>query len=249
MLAPDLDVDIAGVVVPAGREVPAVDRCSSHRRAIPRTCPDTVATMGARTYPSGVPCWIDIEPADADSAQRFYGGLFGWTFSDAMPPGAPGYYLIAQLDGVDVGAIARREPVSTGAWNTYVAVDDVDAVTRSAATAGGTVTSPAQDAGPAGRWAEIVDPTGGRVRLWQAGRRLGGQVTNAPGAWNFSDLHTTDPVGGASLLRPAVRLGGRRDGRRAGDVASSWVRRPPRLDDRPRHPRAAGGGLRAARLR
>ena len=29
-------------------------------------------------------------------------------------------------------------------------------------------------------------------RLWQARARLGSQVNNVPGSWNFSDLHTTD---------------------------------------------------------
>lgn len=153
----------------------------------------------SRTYPSGVPCWIDIEPADADEAQQFYGGLLGWTFSNAMPPGAPGFYLIARLDGHDVGAIASREPVSTGAWNTYVAVGDVDAAALSAEAAGGTVTSPAQDVGPAGRWAEIQDPTGARLRLWRARQRLGAQTVNAPGSWNFSDLHTADPAAGRAF--------------------------------------------------
>ena len=147
-----------------------------------------------RTYPSGVPCWIDIEPADADAAQRFYGGLFGWTFTDAMPPGAPGYYLIAELDGQPVAAIAAPEPVSTGSWNTYVAVDDADRATEAARAGGASVTSAPQDAGPAGRWAEIDDAAGGRLRLWQAGYRAGAQAVNSPGAWNFSDLHTADPT-------------------------------------------------------
>jgi hypothetical protein len=39
------------------------------------------------------------------AASRFYGGLFGWTLTDAVPPGAPGSYLIATLDGQDVAAI------------------------------------------------------------------------------------------------------------------------------------------------
>jgi uncharacterized protein len=166
-----------------------------------------------RTFPSGVPCWIDIEPADADEAQQFYAGLFGWTFSDAMPPGAPGFYLIAHLDGHDVGAIAPPEPVSTGAWNTYIAVDDVDATTLAADLAGATVASRPQDAGPAGRWAEIVDVTGARLRLWQAGRRLGAQIVNVPGSWNFSDLHTSDPTAARAFYDPlfgweADELGG-----------------------------------------
>src|SRR5687767_792942 len=80
-----------------------------------------------RTYPSGVPCWLDIEPADLDEAERFYGGLFGWTFANAKPPELPGYYVIAQCDGRDVAGLASPEPVSTGAWNTYIAADDVDA--------------------------------------------------------------------------------------------------------------------------
>ena len=148
-----------------------------------------------RTYPSGVPCWIDIEPIDTEAAQQFYGGLFGWKFENAMPADAPGHYLIAQLDGSDVAAIASREPVSTGQWNTYIAVDDVDATTVSAEAAGAELTSQPRDAGPGGRWAEVVDPTGGRCRLWQARARLGAQIVNGAGAWNFSDLHTGDPDG------------------------------------------------------
>lgn len=41
-----------------------------------------------RTYPTGVPCWIDTDQPDVDAARHFYAGLFGWTFSDAVPPDA-----------------------------------------------------------------------------------------------------------------------------------------------------------------
>ena len=34
----------------------------------------------------------------------------------------------------------------------------------------------------------------GAIRLWEARRRKGAQLANAPGAWNFSNLHTTDPA-------------------------------------------------------
>ena len=62
----------------------------------------------ARTYPPGVPCWIDTEPPDRDAACAFYGELFGWTFEDVMPDGAPGYYLIARLGGQDVAGLGPR---------------------------------------------------------------------------------------------------------------------------------------------
>ena len=62
--------------------------------------------MTNRTYPQGVPCWVDTAQPDVEAATEFYGGIFGWTFEDAMPPGAPGRYAITKLDGQDVGAIA-----------------------------------------------------------------------------------------------------------------------------------------------
>jgi predicted enzyme related to lactoylglutathione lyase len=142
-----------------------------------------------RTYPPGVPSWIDLEQPDLEAAQRFYGGVLGWTFEAVTPPGAPAY-VIARLDGQDVAGLAHGH----AGWSTYVAVDEVDRVAAAVESAGGRVVSGPVDAGPAGRWAECVDPVGASFRLWQAGRRLGAQVTNAPGSWNFSDLHADDPA-------------------------------------------------------
>ena len=148
----------------------------------------------ARTYPTGVPCWIDIDPPDKDGACHFYGALFGWTFEDAMPPDAPGYYLIAKLDGQDVAGIGMPGSDSATTWNTYVAVDDADAAARAVEAAGGRTITPPDEGGPGGRGAGFVDPTGAAFRVWQPRRRLGAQVVNAPGSWNFSDLHTSEPA-------------------------------------------------------
>ena len=154
-----------------------------------------------RTYPHGVTCWIDTEQPDPAGAARFYGELFGWTLTEAMPPGAPGSYLIATLAGQDVAAIA---PGTGGpaTWNTYVAVDDCDATAARVPELGGTVTAPPADAGPGGRAAACTDPQGAPFRLWQARRRLGAQLTNAPGTWNFSDLHTPDPAAALAFYAP-----------------------------------------------
>ena len=144
-----------------------------------------------RTYPHGVTCWVDTEQSDVDAATQFYGGLFGWAFQDAMPPGAPGRYLIAQLDDRDVAAISgpADQPAT---WNTYVAVDDADQAVERLAAAGAAVRSAPADAGEGGRGAILVDPEGAEFRIWQPRRRLGVQATNEPGAWNFSDIHTRD---------------------------------------------------------
>ena len=145
-----------------------------------------------RSYPEGVPCWVDTEQPDVDAARHFYAKLFGWTFSDAVPADAPGRYLIASLDGADVAAIGPTQGDTPVEWHTYIAAADADAAAASVRAAGGTVTLGPVDAGPGGRLAGCVDPRGARFRLWQPRRRLGAQLTNAPGSWNFSDLHTGD---------------------------------------------------------
>ena len=49
----------------------------------------------------------------------------------------------------------------------------------------------------------LADPAGITFRIWQAGRRSGAQVVNAPGAWNFSDLHATDPKAAIAFYEKA----------------------------------------------
>ena len=144
-----------------------------------------------RTYPHGVTCWVDVEQPHLDAAREFYGGLLGWSFTVATPPDAPGRYLVASLDGKDVAGLAE---VAEGAasWSTYVAVDDADACAGKAVALGATLVQAPADVGTAGRGAALRDPEGNDIRLWQAGRRLGAQLTNAPGSWNFSNLHTAD---------------------------------------------------------
>jgi uncharacterized protein len=144
----------------------------------------------ARTYPHGVPCWIDTEQPDQTAAGQFYAGLFGWTFEDAVPADAPGSYLIAKLDGQDVAAVGPGEGTAT--WNTYISVDDADTTAAAVGPAGGTLVVEPYDAGPGGRTASAVDPEGAAFRLWQPRRRLGAQLVNAPGSWNFSNLRTND---------------------------------------------------------
>ena len=156
---------------------------------------------GQRTYPHGVTCWIDSEQPDLEAAGRFYRGLFGWAHTDVVPPDAPGSYLIATLDGQDVAALGSATG-STATWNTYVAVDDADATAGAVVAAGGSVLTPPADAGPGGRAAACADPQGAEFALWQARRRLGAQLTNVPGTWNFSDLHTPDRDAAMAFYAP-----------------------------------------------
>ena len=204
-----------------------------------------------RTYPTGVPCWIDVHTPDPDGAARFYGELMGWTLTDAAPPGG-GSYLIATLDGQDVAAIVASEN-SPAVWNTYVATADAD---RTAERVGG-------------RRRRGHEPAGRRRRRRTLGhrprpdRRGVPPVAAGPAAGRAAHqrarrLELQRPPHRparrrAGLLRRRLRVGGRPAGLRRGpagaDGAPAGVRRPPRGDGRPRHPRPPGRHLGPARLR
>jgi hypothetical protein len=153
-----------------------------------------VTVSQPRTYPDGVPSWVDTEQPDPQAAQDFYTRLFGWEFTTVSPPGTP-VYAVATLAGRDVGGMAATDG-SSAAWNTYIAADDADATAARIRAADGEVIAEPAEVGQAGRWAICRDPAGAVFRLWQARNRLGSQVVNEAGSWNFSDLHTDRPETG-----------------------------------------------------
>ncbi len=145
-----------------------------------------------RTYPQGVPSWIDLRTPDPDAAEAFYGGLFGWSFEERLPPGVPGSYRIASVDGREVGAVASSGDPAR--WQTYVAVDDADAVAARVVALGGAATAPRTPV-PA------VPRAAASTASIRAGRRSGsgrpvpgsGRSTSTHGRWVFSDLRATEP--------------------------------------------------------
>ena len=145
-------------------------------------------------FPPGVPCWIDLNQPDPEAAAEFYGGLFGWQFTDLAAPD-PTSYLVATLSGKQVAAIGsplRGLPPNT-AWNTYIAVASVDETIVRVRDAGGAVSREPFDLSTAGRMAVCTDPSGAPFRLWQTGTLRGAETVNAAGAWNFSEMNNDDP--------------------------------------------------------
>lgn len=148
-------------------------------------------------FPPGVPCWIDTDQPDPEAAAAFYGGLFGWRFTERMPPDAGASYRVAALNGKDVAAIgsARQGSSPTPEWNTYIGVVSADEAIARVRDAGGTVIAEPFELSTAGRMAVCADPSGAAFRLWQPGTLKGAQAVNQPGTWNFSELNTNDPDG------------------------------------------------------
>lgn len=154
------------------------------------------------SYLPGVPCWLDTMQPDPDAAKEFYGGLFGWSFDNAAPDGAPGPYYIAQVRGRNVAAIGGPHTADAPpSWNTYTAVESVDRATSRVKQAGGTVFAEPMDVPDAGRMAVFADEQGAVFSVWEADGFIGAQLVNEPGTWNFSELHTADPEAAARFYR------------------------------------------------
>ncbi|HMG45268.1 MAG TPA: VOC family protein [Acidimicrobiales bacterium] len=148
-------------------------------------------------YPAGTPSWVETTQPDPVAAAAFYGALFGWTFNDRMPPDAPGQYLVAHLEDLDVAAVGSQSEGTppTAMWHTYVTVDSADDTAARVSEAGGAVISEPFDVFDVGRMAVVADPAGATFCLWQPGSFHGAEVVNAPGSWNWSNLATGDPEG------------------------------------------------------
>lgn len=156
-------------------------------------------------FPAGVPAWIDTAQPDPDATAAFYAAVFGWEFADHGSAENGRRYLVASLDGRQVAAVASPPAGVAGspAWNTHVAVDDVEAAVARVRDAGGAVLAEPSDLFDLSRMAWCADPDGARFGLWEPRQIAGAQTVNAPGTWNFSELKTAD-VAGATRFYAAV---------------------------------------------
>ena len=150
--------------------------------------------MGERTeHPHGTFSWADLSTDDHEGAKRFYAGLFGWEIED-MPAGDDMTYSMARLDGKDVAALFKGDGTLPVHWNSYVTVDDIDAMPEKVKSAGGNVMAEPFDVMESvGRMAVIQDPSGAFLNLWQAKDSIGAGLVNVSGALTWNDLNTTDP--------------------------------------------------------
>ncbi|MEL6893617.1 MAG: VOC family protein [Actinomycetota bacterium] len=162
-------------------------------------------------YTHGTPNWVDLATTDVEAAQAFYGALLGWTFTEnPTDQGSP--YVMATKGGRNVAGMMQMAPdMQAGGmpsmWNTYVAVDDVAAITAAAENAGGSVMVPPMQVMEHGHMSMIVDPTGAPVGLWQAGAHIGAELVNEPGAICWNELQTHDVPAAAAFFEQLLGWG------------------------------------------
>jgi predicted enzyme related to lactoylglutathione lyase len=147
--------------------------------------------------------WADLVTTDLESAKRFYGGLFGWTFQNATAGDRE--FAVALLDGQPVAGLLQRS-VPSGehkqpAWLTFIAVRDTAETDRVAVAHGGKVLSPPRDYPERGRQAILEDPQGAVFAVLQSGSGDPPDLICPIGGWIWSSLITTQPDDGAAFYQ------------------------------------------------
>lgn len=105
---------------------------------------------------------FEVTGKDAPALQKFYSGLFGWSFDTNNPGG----YGMASADqtGVVVG-VGGTQDGSSGWVTGYVTVDDIDAALARAVELGGSVVAPKFTPGAGATLGLLADPEGHVIGL------------------------------------------------------------------------------------
>ncbi len=147
-------------------------------------------------YPHGIFNWVDVCTPDTGAARDFYSELFGLSFVDDVRDDGSVYTLGLKGARPVLGVFDQpQDLVEMGmppAWETYISVDDVEAVASRVAQAGGTPLGPVMDAADAGRLAVVQDPTGAVMILWQPIEHFGAHLVNEHGTMCWHELVTGD---------------------------------------------------------
>ncbi|MFF7748632.1 VOC family protein [Streptomyces sp. NPDC007971] len=150
-----------------------------------------MAENRASVYGEGVPCWVDAQLSDVEAGKRFYGELFGWTFSE--PGEAYGSAVWARLDDEPVATLARKaDGRMPSVWTVYFATPDAVALGRRIVAGGGRLITGPVALGDLGVHALATDPDGAVFGLWQPGSHEGFGRWHEPGTFVWAQLYTRD---------------------------------------------------------
>ncbi|WP_267246502.1 VOC family protein [Streptomyces sp. PR69] len=142
-------------------------------------------------FAEGMPCWVDASLPDVEAGKRFYGELFGWTFTEGDAPGARS--AVALSDGRRVAALtAKRDGRMPTEWGVSFAASDAAALARKIQSAGGQVITSPGPLGTAAVTALCADPGGAVFGLWQELERPGFEKQGLPGSFCWAEVYTRD---------------------------------------------------------
>lgn len=111
---------------------------------------------------------IEIPADDPARAQRFYEGVFGWSFTTM--PDFPDYFMYTTAAGDEGvgGAIGKRDVSAPHAIRNYIHVTSIEDSTAKATEYGGSVVQGKAEVPGMGWYAVLQDSEGNEFALWQA---------------------------------------------------------------------------------
>jgi predicted enzyme related to lactoylglutathione lyase len=147
--------------------------------------------------------WADLVTPDLAAAERFYGGLFGWTFRTIHTGSTD--YAVALADGRPVGGLFQK-PIPAGehrqsAWLTFLSVSDVDGAKRAALAHGAKLVSDSKSYPARGRQAVLSDPDGAVFAILASSSGDSPDFLAEPGEWIWSSLLAHDPGATAAFYQ------------------------------------------------
>jgi uncharacterized protein len=151
-------------------------------------------TPPSAEHHTGKIVWEDLVTPDLAAAERFYGGLFGWTFSHIRAGSTN--YAVAMLDGRPIAGLMEKAIPSgehhQSAWLTFMAVSDVDAAKRVAVAHGAKVLADTKSYPMRGRQSVLSDPEGAVFAILASSSGDSPDYLPVAGEWIWSSLHAKE---------------------------------------------------------
>jgi len=115
--------------------------------------------------------WHDLAAADSAAALNFYQVVFGWNSITESVNG--GQFIRLQCEGRDVGSMytmsqREREHGVPSHWTPYIAVKDIEAVSKRVESTGGAVIVQPFEVDGIARIALVTDSIGSVIGLWES---------------------------------------------------------------------------------
>ena len=143
--------------------------------------------------------WADLVTDDVPAAQKFYGGLFGWTFRNL------GNYTIAANDERPLcGLLQRPRPADPGArprWIGYISVSNVERAMKAVTRAGGRVLAEPHKFPDRGQQAVFADAEGAVFGVVKSSSGDPEDFLPDPGDWIWIQLISRDGRRAAEFYR------------------------------------------------
>ena len=103
--------------------------------------------------------YIELPGPDIPATKRFYGSVFGWTFTDYGPD-----YVAFACNGRNGGFNAERKVVASGGALVVLYASDLDATEAKVRAAGAEILS--RETFEGGRRFHFRDPNGNEIAVW-----------------------------------------------------------------------------------